>query len=139
MGITQPCIDFMSLLACGFRQTILQQLEHSTCLNNSLHFQMSVFCAVDFRSCNFQNVCIYSVYRGMFDSLQFLKWNDHSIRIRICNFTFKWAGGGSPSINWECDFAPALALPQVVYQPQYFGEIFLHYRADWTSKCSSNI
>ena len=23
----------------------------------------------------------------------------------ICNVTFKWAGGGSPLINWEGDFA----------------------------------
>ena len=54
---------------------------------------------------------------GMLDSFQFLKWNDHTVRDRICNFIFKWAGGGSPSINWDGDFAPTLTLPQVVYQP----------------------
>ena len=40
----------------------------------------------------------------------------------ICNVTFKWAGGGSPLINWEGDFAPTLAPPWLYINHSTFAK-----------------
>ena len=61
-----------------------------------------------------------SSFSDLSTSIQSFSGEEYTFRCHICNIPFKRVGGGSPSINWEGDFAPTLSLPRVVYQLQFF-------------------
>ena len=94
----------------------LQLSKPSVCLYRVLQ---SDSITVVLQSCSFQSESATQFTKCL--AVSVLIRQVHMIR-HICNVTFKWAGGGSPLINWEGDFAPTLAHPWLYINHSTFAK-----------------